>query len=112
MINSDSWPRYQKDLERSGYHPEATPPKDNATEQWCVEFGDWGPNSLQPVVSSDTIFVVDSSKILHAINRKTGDKKWKFRSQNTLGGCVTVANDRVYVGGTAELPDIGVVGRL
>jgi len=112
MSDSDPWPRYQRDRTRTGYNPSASPPADTVTEQWQFEVGDWGPNSLQPVVSDSKVYVNDGSDSLYAIDRETGEKVWAFEGQNTLGSFPTVTDNRVYVGGTAELPDIGVVGRL
>lgn len=112
MSDGDSWPRYQRDRTRTGYNPSASPPTETVTEQWQLEVDEWGPNSLQPVVSDDTVYVNDSSDSLYAIDRQTGEKVWTFEGQNTLGSFPTVTDDRVYVGGTAKPPDIGIVGRL
>ena len=63
-----------------------------------IEADDGGEYVSVPAVSPTTIYVLTSDKYLHAIDRKSGERKWKYLLKGTVGeSSPVVADDAVVV---------------
>jgi outer membrane protein assembly factor BamB len=51
-----------------------------------------------PAVQGDVVVIGSRDKHLHAIDRKTGEKKWTFQTRAKIDGSPVIARDRVFVG--------------
>jgi len=54
--------------------------------------------STTPAVTADSVYLSGSNG-LHALDRETGEPRWRTRSVRTFDSSVTVANGTMYVGG-------------
>ncbi len=86
-------------LRRTGVHTSAgpTPP---LQQEWRISFGNGGLSA--PTVAKGTVYIGDT-KYLYAIDAKTGERKWRFRTGNHVHtptftkGMVLAASDDGYV---------------
>ena len=51
-----------------------------------------------PTVSADTVFVGDEDGVFHAVDRKTGKRRWVFQTQAEVNSSAVVIGDRVIFG--------------
>ena len=51
-----------------------------------------------PTVAADTVYVGDEDGVFHAVDRKTGKKRWLFRTQAEINSSAAVVGTRVIFG--------------
>ncbi|MGB3082666.1 MAG: PQQ-binding-like beta-propeller repeat protein, partial [Candidatus Omnitrophota bacterium] len=51
-----------------------------------------------PVVSGDTVYVGSEDGFLYALDKESGDLKWKFQTGSAVNSSPAVSGDTVYVG--------------
>ena len=61
---------------------------------------EFAPGFLAPAtVSMDAVYIGDEDGVVHAVNRKTGKKRWTFPTGGQIvGGATLLSEDRVMVG--------------
>lgn len=50
-----------------------------------------------PLVTDDTVYIGDEDGILHSIDRKTGELKWKYATDAEIAGGVAVWEDKILL---------------
>lgn len=59
--------------------------------------GEMAGTSLSPAMTSETVYVRTRNEVLHAVNAKTGDRRWTAELSNPKGSPPTVAGETVYL---------------
>jgi len=79
--------------------------KQSGTEIWSYRsIDDSDPEKFAPAfktaprVTADAVFVGDEDGILHAVNRKTGKKKWTFPTNGEISGCPAIVGEKLIFG--------------
>lgn len=102
---ADAWPQLQHDAGRTGYTDAAVAfdrgrkggPRvlDNA---WSWEKPAEISPLVQPVVAGGLVYVGDYDGVLHAIDAKTGQTRWTYRTGGLIYHTACVYDGRVYSG--------------
>ncbi len=102
VVNAD-WLQFQGDARRTGNVPEAV-----LTDSLALAAAIPLTDIIQsgPVVAGEVVYVMDGSGVIHAIDSKTFQKKWVFKTDGGLANCNNVATpavvgDFLHVGTTA-----------
>jgi outer membrane protein assembly factor BamB len=94
--STDSWPQFQGNAARTGYHPEISAPSPPVTKDWQFETGHKICSS--PTVADGTVFVGGEDGKLYAVDASTGEEVWHFNTGRIVGDSPAVANNTVFVG--------------
>ena len=65
--------------------------------EWRYPMGEMAGTSLAPAMTSETVCVRTRDEVLHAVDAKTGDRRWAEGLSNPKGSPPTVAGDTVYL---------------
>ncbi|HBU60111.1 MAG TPA: hypothetical protein DEB48_09745, partial [Verrucomicrobiales bacterium] len=102
VVNAD-WLQFQGDARRTGNVPEAV-----LTDSLALAAAIPLTDIIQsgPVIAGGVVYVMDGSGVIHAIDSKTFQKKWVFKTDGGLANCNNVATpavvgDFLHVGTTA-----------
>ena len=102
VVNAD-WLQFQGDARRSGNLPEVV-----LTDSLALAAAIPLTDAIQsgPVVAGEVVYIMDGSGVVHAIDSKTFQKKWVFKTDGGLANCNNVATpavvgDFLHVGTTA-----------
>ena len=49
-------------------------------------------------VTKDTVYLGDEDGVFHALERKTGKRRWKLETDAEIAGCAAIVDDRVIIG--------------
>jgi outer membrane protein assembly factor BamB len=89
---AESWPQLSGDAQRSGNAAEATlPAKLGLVGAVATTDGIY----TSPVIADGTVYVVDGSGVVFAINATTLDVQWKFATRGGAGNCNNVSTPAV-----------------
>jgi outer membrane protein assembly factor BamB len=88
----DAWPQYQGNALRSGNQPEAVLPEKLGLLA-AIPFTDGLYGS--PVVHDQTVYVMDGSGLVVAIDTSTFEERWRFQTRGGPGNCNNVATPAV-----------------
>ncbi|MFC5368983.1 PQQ-binding-like beta-propeller repeat protein [Salinirubrum litoreum] len=90
------WPMFQYDQVRTGTNTAVTGPTETPSELWRTDMGAvWG----SPVVSDGLLCVPSYDGELHALDAATGDRIWRYATDDVIDGTPAIADGRVYFGG-------------
>ena len=102
VVNAD-WLQFQGDARRTGNVPEAV-----LTDSLALAAAIPLTDIIQsgPVIAGGVVYVMDGSGVIHAIDSKTLEKKWIFKTDGGVANCNNVATpavvgDFLHVGTTA-----------
>lgn len=71
------WPMARYDPPGTGYHPEASGPKDDVTVAWAHDATDWFLGAAAPICLGETIYAVGNG--LLALDTETGERQFGVR---------------------------------
>lgn len=57
-----------------------------------------GPSESSPVVADGRVYVGDWTGRVYALDQRTGETLWAFRTGDRIKGAVTISGNRLYVG--------------
>ncbi len=91
------WPTVHHDVSRSGYTADspAQPFKKKWERIFCLENID---NAAEPIVADGKVFVATFAGNLYALDRNTGETKWKYEAGELIAGSPAFQNGTVFVG--------------
>jgi outer membrane protein assembly factor BamB len=90
-VDNFSWPRYGFDAERTHFYPGANPPEPPLRVGW--RFQDYALLEFPPVISQDTLYLIDDDGSAKALDKRTGRKLWE-----TKVGTLAAASPALGVG--------------
>ncbi len=108
--SADEWPTVGYDARNTGANPDTTGPKNEVTERWTFETGNWVQSS--PAVANGTVYVTSRDRTVYALTASEGSEQWQFEtgiaetdaedtvpSEAGMRSSPTVVDGTVYVGG-------------
>jgi len=90
------WPAFRGDMQRTGYYRESgiQPP----VSSWLWKATLPGSAYSSPAVQDTMVFIGAGDSCVHALNAKTGNAVWTFKTGNCVESTPLVAGNKVYVG--------------
>lgn len=85
---------FQYDYQRSGYEPEASPPRSGLGLKWKRNFGD--DRLTTPAITKNAIYVGDEGGALYSVDRNGGASRWRWTDGDQVA-TPTVDKNTLYV---------------
>ncbi len=95
LLLAQDWPTLQQNNRRTGYASEAIAPP--YTEVWRHDFEEMIDVRVQPIVAEGVVLVPTYKGRLHALDARTGAKRWVFEAQGPFFSSPSVADGRVFI---------------
>ncbi|KAA9396552.1 hypothetical protein Har1130_18045 [Haloarcula sp. CBA1130] len=101
---TSDWPMFQYDAANSGFHPDATGPKQDVGVRWSriMTSPEGQPETSRsiidpgPVISNGTVYIGDSEGYMYALDRLSGDQQWEFKTNGSVTSTAAVQEGRVF----------------
>ncbi|WP_018258801.1 outer membrane protein assembly factor BamB family protein [Halomicrobium katesii] len=89
-----SWPRFGYDRGRTFHTPDQRGPDGYAAVAWESEIG--SGLEASPVVADGTVYAGTTNGLVFALDARTGEKRWHFKTENAVVAAPAVAGDTLY----------------
>lgn len=90
-----SWRQFGYDAANTGYQQAAIAPSDGVETEWVVETDDRTRSTV--IVGSDTAYIGSSDGTLYALDRDSGDERWRFNGAGGIKQTPVLGDGTVYV---------------
>jgi outer membrane protein assembly factor BamB len=98
QFNEDQWTTFQFDYFNSGNSSSKAPDTNNILWRFNDNGDQKGEIYSTPIAVDDFVYFTTNNGYLYAVDRKTGDKKWKFDMQKDTYATPTFSNGYIYIG--------------
>jgi outer membrane protein assembly factor BamB len=90
------WPTFRGNMQRTGYNHKAITMLPTATWLWKTSLP--GPVYSSPAVQDSLLFIGAADSNVYAINVRTGERVWTFKTNDHVESTPLISSDKLYAG--------------